>query len=196
MTESVLFSLAFLLPLAGVILILSVPSALRSRITFLFVLMVAIVTSVPAVNALTRNNIDISVFNNAVFGKITLHIDRLSSWFILIINLTCINGAFYGIGYMRSYRDQKTNLSMHWILFLLFQSSMLWVCMVQNGLAFLIVCELMSLSSFLLVIFDHQNKTTLKAGINYLVQMHIGVLFLTAAFIWVYFSEGSFEFSA
>jgi len=26
--------------------------------------------------------------------------------------------------------------------------------------------------------------------------MHIGVLFLTAAFIWVYFSEGSFEFSA
>jgi formate hydrogenlyase subunit 3/multisubunit Na+/H+ antiporter MnhD subunit len=68
--------------------------------------------------------------------------------------------------------------------------------MVQNGLAFLIVWELMSLSSFLLVIFDHQNKTTLKAGINYLVQMHIGVLFLTAAFIWVYFSEGSFELSA
>ena len=26
--------------------------------------------------------------------------------------------------------------------------------------------------------------------------MHIGVLFLAAAFIWVYFSEGSFEFSA
>lgn len=196
MTESVLFSLAFLLPLAGVIFILSVPAALRSRITFLFVLMVAVVTSVPAVNALTGNNIDISVINNAVFGKITLHIDRLSSWFILIINLTCINGAFYGIGYMRSYRDQKTNLSMHWILYLLFQSSMLWVCMVQNGLAFLVVWELMSLSSFLLVVFDHQNKNTLKAGINYLVQMHIGVLFLTAAFIRVYFSEGSFEFSA
>lgn len=196
MTESVLFSLAFLLPITGVILILLVPTALRSRITFLLVLMVAIVTSVPAADALEGNNIDVSVFNNVVFGKITLHIDHLSSWFILIINLTCIYGALYGIGYMRSYRDQKTNLSMHWILFLLFQSSMLWVCMVQNGLAFLIVWELMSLSSFLLVIFDHQNKTTLKAGINYLVQMHIGVLFLTAAFIWVYFSEGSFEFSA
>jgi hydrogenase-4 component B len=196
MTESVSFFLAFLLPLTGIIGILLFPPALRSRINFLFVLLVAIVTSVPAVNALTGNNIDVTVFNNSVFGKITLHIDRLSSWFILIINLTCINGAFYGIGYMRSYKEQKANLSMHWILFLLFQSSMLWVCMVQNGLAFLVVWELMSLSSFLLVIFEHQNKTTLKAGINYLVQMHIGVLFLTAAFIRVYFSGGSFEFSA
>jgi formate hydrogenlyase subunit 3/multisubunit Na+/H+ antiporter MnhD subunit len=68
--------------------------------------------------------------------------------------------------------------------------------MVQNGLAFLIVWELMSISSFLLVIFEHQKKATLKAGINYLVQMHIGVLFLAAAFIWVYYAEGSFEFSA
>lgn len=196
MTGNVLFFLAFLIPLAGIILILLLPPALRSKINFLFVLLVAIVTSVPAVTALTGANIDVPVFNNPVFGKITLRIDRLSSWFILIINLTCINGAFYGMGYMRSYSHQKANLSMHWILFLLFQSSMLWVCMVQNGLAFLVVWELMSLSSFLLVIFDHQNKTTIKAGINYLVQMHIGVLFLTAAFIWVYFAEGSFEFSA
>lgn len=196
MTETVLFSLAFVLPVAGIIFILLLPAALRSNINFLFVLLVAMVTSVPAVNALTGNNIDVTVFTNSVFGKITLHIDRLSSWFILIINLTCINGAFYGIGYMRSYNHQKANLSMHWILFLLFQSSMLWVCMVQNGLAFLVVWELMSLSSFLLVVFDHQNKTTLKAGMNYLVQMHIGVLFLTAAFIWVYFLKGSFEFSA
>jgi formate hydrogenlyase subunit 3/multisubunit Na+/H+ antiporter MnhD subunit len=97
---------------------------------------------------------------------------------------------------MKQYDQQSVNLSMHWILFLLFQSSMLWVCMVQNGLVFLIVWELMSISSFLLVIFEHQKKATLQAGINYLVQMHIGILFLTAAFIWVYFSEGSFEFSA
>jgi len=148
------------------------------------------------VKALTGTSIDILIGNNVVFGNISIHIDKLSSWFILIINLTCINGAFYGMGYMKTYGQQKANLSMHWIVFLLFQSSMLWVCMAQNGLAFLIVWELMSISSFLLVIFEHKNNATLRAGINYLVQMHIGVLFLSAAFIWVYFSEGSFEFSA
>jgi formate hydrogenlyase subunit 3/multisubunit Na+/H+ antiporter MnhD subunit len=172
------------------------PHSVRAKVNFIVVLLIAAVTSIPAAKALTGNAVDIIISKTHVFGNISVHIDGLSSWFILIINLTCINGAFYGIGYMRQYNQQRGNLSMHWILFLLFQSSMLWVCMVQNGLAFLIVWELMSISSFLLVIFEHQNKATLQAGIHYLVQMHIGVLFLAAAFIWVYFSAGSFEFSA
>ncbi len=185
-----------LLPVVGIIAISILPHFIKSKANFIFVCLVAAVTSIPALNALTGDNVEVTIGKTVVFGNISFHIDSLSSWFILIINLTCINGAFYGIGYMQPYRQQRANLTMHWILFLLFQSSMLWVCMAQNGLAFLIVWEVMSLSSFLLVIFEHQNKATLQAGINYLVQMHIGVLFLTAAFIWIYFSEGSFEFSA
>ena len=191
-----LLFLAIILPIAGMISISLFPHSIKAKINFIFVLLTALTTSVPAVKALAGNTVDIFIGNNVVFGNMSLHIDGLSSWFILIINLTCINGAFYGIGYMKAYEQQKANLSMHWMLFLLFQSSMLWVCMVQNGLIFLIVWELMSISSFLLVIFDHKNKATLQAGLNYLVQMHIGVLFLSAAFIWVYFAEGSFEFSA
>ncbi|HEY8659278.1 MAG TPA: proton-conducting transporter membrane subunit [Hanamia sp.] len=196
MTNSLLLFLSLLLPIAGIISITFLPHSFRATTNFIFVLVTALVTSIPAVKALTGNSVDIFVTNTIVFGNISLHIDSLAAWFILIINLTCINGAFYGIGYMKKYDEQRANLSLHWILFLLFQSSMLWVCMVQNGLVFLIVWELMSISSFLLVIFEHQKKATLKAGINYLVQMHIGVLFLAAAFIWVYYAEGSFEFSA
>lgn len=196
MTDSLLLYLTFLLPVAGMILIPLLPHSIRAHANISFVLLIAAVTSIPAVKALSGNAVDIVLNKTLVFGNISLHIDSLSAWFILIINLTCINGAFYGRGYMKRYDQQKANLSMHWILFLLFQSSMLWICMVQNGLAFLIVWELMSISSFLLVIFDHQNKATLHAGINYLVQMHIAVLFLVAAFIWVYVSEGSFEFSS
>ena len=196
MTESLLFFSALLLPVAGIISISLVPHFIRAKANFVFVLLTAVVTSVPAIKALTGNSIEILINHTTVFGNISIHIDSLSSWFILIINLTCINGAFYGVGYMRQYDEQKTNLSLHWRLFLLFQSSMLWVCALQNGFAFLLVWELMSISSFLLVIFEHKNKATLQAGINYFIQMHIGVLFLTAAFIWLYFSEGSFEFSA
>ena len=196
MPDFLFLSLALLLPIAGIISIPLLPHSIRAKANFIFVLLVAVITTIPAVNALTGNDVDIVISNTIVFGNISFHIDSLTSWFILIINLTCINGAFYGIGYMKQYDQQKANLSMHWIFYLLFQSSMLWVCMIQNGLAFLIVWELMSISSFLLVIFEHQNKATLKAGINYLVQMHIGILFLATAFIWVYYSEGSFEFSA
>jgi len=66
--------------------------------------------------------------------------------------------------------------------------------MVQHSIAFILAWEIMSLSSLLLVLFDYTNPKVLKAGINYLVQMHLSVVFLTVAFIWVYFKTGTFDF--
>lgn len=180
----------------GIVSIPLLPSKIKAFSNFLFVLLVTITTSIPAVNTLLGNPMDITLPGSAFFGDIPLRIDALSAWFILIINLTCVNGAFYGIGYMKPYKEQKSNLSLHWTLFLIFQTSMLWVCMLQHSLAFLIAWELMSLSSLFLVIFEHEKGETLKAGVNYMVQMHIGVAFLTVAFIWVYFAQGSFDFLA
>jgi len=196
MTDSLLLFLSLLLPIAGMISIPFLPHPIRAKANLIFVLLIAAITSIPAVKALTGNAVDTVISKTLVFGNISLHIDSLSSWFILIINLTCINGAFYGIGYMKQYDQQRANLSMHWILFLLFQSSMIWVCIVQNGLFFLIAWEIMSIASLLLVIFEHHRHEIVKAGVNYMVQMHISVAFLSVAFIWVYSSEGSFDFSA
>lgn len=180
----------------GILSIPLLPSKIKAFSNFIFVLLVAITTSIPATNALLGNPMEITLPGSAFFGDIPLRIDALSAWFILIINLTCVNGAFYGIGYMKPYKERKANLSLHWTLFLVFQTSMLWVCMLQHSLAFLIAWEIMSLSSLFLVIFEHEKKETLKAGINYMVQMHLGVAFLTVAFIWVYFTQGSFDFLA
>ena len=124
-----------------------------------------------------------------LFGNIQIRVDSLSAWFILIINFTSINGVLYGKGYLKSYSDLKTNIELHWISYIIFHLSMLWVCMFENGLAFLISWELMSLSSLMLVIFEFQNKETLKAGINYMVQMHLSVLFLTLGFILLYINR-------
>ena len=46
------------------------------------------------------------------------------------------------------------------------------------------------------MIFEHGRMETLKAGINYLIQSHISIIFLTLGFIWVYSSTGSFDFTA
>ena len=97
-------------------------------------------------------------------------------------------------GYMKAYETRKNDLSLHWVMFVLFHVSMLWVCMLQNSFAFLIAWEIMTLSSLVLVLFDHDKANTLHAGLNYLVQMHIGVALLTIAFIWVYVSEGTADF--
>ncbi len=181
---------------AGMALIPLVPAGARAVVSFIFVLLNALLSSVPAFEALAGRPLDFIFEGTPFFGNVPVRMDALSAWFILIINFTCINGALYGIGYMKAYRVQTSNLALHWSMFLLFQASMLWVCMLQHGPAFLIAWELMSLSSLLLLMFEHQKQETQKAGVNYLVQMHIAVVLLSVAFIWVYFTTGSFDFRA
>lgn len=181
---------------AGVGLLLVGPARFKSLIHLCTILLVGIFTSAPAIAALQGNDVYLLLNSQPLFGNISFQVDALSAWFILIINFISLMGAIYGMGYMKAYSNQTRNLTMHWISFLVFQSSMIWVCMAQNMLIFLVVWELMSLSSLMLVVFDHNNSYTLKAGLNYLIQMHIGVAFLTVAFIWVYLSQGSLDFMA
>ncbi|MNP95904.1 Hydrogenase-4 component B [compost metagenome] len=169
-------------------------SQIKSIIAFYLVLLLAIASSILAISVLTGSSIEKVFYGGSVLGNIPLRIDSLSAWFILILNFTCINGALYGIGYMKSYADQKENTTLHWILFIALHISMLLVCMLQNGLTFLIAWEIMSISAFLLLIFEHNKSEILKAGMNYIVQTHIGVVFLSIGFIWIYFSESSFDF--
>jgi formate hydrogenlyase subunit 3/multisubunit Na+/H+ antiporter MnhD subunit len=61
--------------------------------------------------------------------------------------------------------------------------SMILVVLLQDGFAFLVAWELMAVASFLLVIFEADERKVLKTGINYLIQMHIGMLFLIIAFL-------------
>ncbi|MDP1725521.1 MAG: proton-conducting transporter membrane subunit [Bacteroidota bacterium] len=167
---------------------------LKSSAAFILVLLIAILSLVLALPALRGSPVEHVFYGSSAFGNIPVRIDALSAWFILIVNFTCVNGALYGIGYMKPYENKKGNSTLHWILFVWFQVSMLAVCVVQNSLVFLIAWELMSISSLLLVIFEHYKPETLKAGVNYLVQMHIGVVMLSIAFIWVYISQHSLDF--
>ena len=196
MTDAWFLVTSFAVTVVGLLIIGFIPSEKKAGANALLIFLNAALTSIPAFHVLFNQSVELTIYGFSFFGDIPIRIDALSAWFILIINFTSITGAVYGIGYMKSYREQHYNLSMHWMLFFLFHSSMIWVCMVQHSVAFLIAWELMSISSFLLVIFEHQNKKTLKAGINYLIQMHISVALLTAAFIWVYSETGSFDFKA
>jgi hydrogenase-4 component B len=160
------------------------------------IVLLSVFSAIPAFYALSGTKTEIHLTQFPVFGNIPLIIDALSGWFIIIINFTAITGILYGKGYLKNYSDSRNKLSLHLILYLLFHLSMIGVCILQNGLAFLIAWEIMSLSSFLLVIYDHNNQKTLKAGINYFVQMHLSVVFLTMGFLWVYFKTGLISFDA
>ena len=160
------------------------------------VLVNVVATSWPAFLAISGETVVLSLQAGSFLGDVPVRIDGLSAWFILIINFTSATGVVYGMGYLKAYSENSVKLALHWGMFVLFHLSMVWVCMLQNGFAFLIAWEIMSLTSMLLVIFDHNNPKTLKAGLNYLVQMHLSVVFLTIGFIWIYLETGSLSFDA
>ncbi|MFA6582008.1 MAG: proton-conducting transporter membrane subunit [Paludibacter sp.] len=191
-----LINLSWILALLGALTIYFVPANKKATLATIAVVANSIVTGWLAILALTGQIVSFTFNGGGIMGDVIIRVDELSAWFILIINFTCITGVFYGSGYLKAYNNSAKKLSLHWILFVLFQLSMVWVCLIQNGFVFLIAWEIMSLSSMMLVIFDAHNPKTLKAGINYLVQMHISVVFLTIGFIWVYFQTGSFSLDA
>ncbi len=129
-------------------------------------------------------------------GTPLLIIDRLSAFFILIINIVSLTGALYGAGYLKPYQSSKSTvaLSLHAWAFLALHASMLHVVMLREGFAFLMAWEVMSMSSFLLVIFDGEDEENLKTGIKYLIQMHAGFTFLLLGFLWVSQVTGHFGF--
>ena len=191
-----LIGLTAIVLIVGMFGLLVIADKYKSLLAIIIVLINAAITSIPAILALTQNTQAGMFPMPHLLGNILVKVDSLSAWFILIINFTSINGVLYGSGYLKAYSHLKVNRELHWVFYILFHISMVWVCMFENGLAFLIAWELMSLSSLFLVIFEFQNKDTLKAGLNYMVQMHLSVVFLTLGFVWLFLSTGSFDFSS
>src|SRR6185437_8431086 len=160
-----IITLFLLIILSAIALIPFVRVQWKGIITVATVIAIAILSSIVAFHTLAGKSFEYVFQGSLVTGKIPVRIDALSGWFILIINFTFITGAFYGLQYMKAYRSQKSNLSLHCINYILVQSSLIAICSLQNAIVFLVAWELMALSSFMLIIFEHYKRTTLHAGI-------------------------------
>jgi hydrogenase-4 component B len=150
-----------------------------------------------AVSALTNGPETIALGVSTWSGPIQLVIDPLSAYFMLIINLICFCGIIYAGGYLKPYMSKKRSvfISLHLFSFLWLHGAMLLVTSMRDGIAFLLAWELMSLFSFILVIFEAQKEATLKTGINYLLQMHLGFALIMIAFLIAGNQSGDLSFA-
>ncbi|NCU35274.1 proton-conducting membrane transporter [Candidatus Falkowbacteria bacterium] len=154
------------------------------------------ITSIWIFNVLALSSTLTLPFIPFLGNTLSIIIDPLSAFFMLVINFTVLTGIIYAKGYLQPYYNKKSKAEMGWHFFnfLWLHISMLLVVIVRDGIAFLMIWEVMSLSSFFLVIFETEKKETIKIGINYLIQMHVGIVFLMVAFI-VAFVQTNAEFS-
>ena len=150
---------------------------------------------IPACNVLLGKDILVKTFDfNELFGIVNFVIDPLAAFFIIVICVMSLVSVVYSNGYLKPYLDSK-NINSHLVFLPMLIASMLSVVTCQNALMFLICWEIMSLSSFFLVIFESNKKEVVKAGIKYLVFMHVSVLFIIMAFALLSIKAGSFDFA-
>ena len=126
-------------------------------------------------------------------GGFHLQLDALSALFLLpVLGLSGI-AAVYGAEYLRgSLRPQAIGFS--WFCYNLLIASMALVIVAADGVLFLVAWEVMALSSFFLVAFDHERKEVRQAAWTYLIASHLGTAFVVAFFLILGARAGSFDF--
>jgi len=196
MMDSELFLILILLTVP----VFFVPQKLKFWYTFILLLSGIIISSVWSLQVLSGKD-ELFLIRPALSTGVTISlftVDHLSAFFILVINLTVFTGLLYGKGYLRAYQKTKKSIhfSLHYLSYIWLYLSMILVVLIRDGLPFLIVWEIMALSSFLLVIFDAEDLSIMKKGINYLIQMHAGMFFILVAFLVVGKATGQMSFNA
>lgn len=123
------------------------------------------------------------------------YIDGMSAFFMLIIGLVTLAVSIYSIGYSSEYYGKRSIKALG-LLFNLFVLSMILVTASDNVFSFLVFWEAMSLASFFLVIYEHENESNIKSGMTYIVMTHLGTAFILGAFLALYFQTGSLSFDS
>lgn len=118
----------------------------------------------------------------------------LSAFFLAVICVLYLAVSVYSYGYAKEYVG-KHNIGLLGLLFNLFLFSMVALVVSDNSLMFLFFWELMSLTSYFLVVYDHQSCHVRRAGFIYIIMTHIGTLFIILAFLLLYREAGGFSFS-
>jgi hydrogenase-4 component B len=125
--------------------------------------------------------------------SIAVHIDYLSAFFMMVISVIAFFCSMYALGYLTKYYG-KYSIGALGFYYNLFIVSMILAVTASNALFFLIAWEIMSLSSYFLVIIEVDQEKNIKAGSLYFIMTHVGSAFILAAFLLLYQATGSYDY--
>ena len=174
---------------------------LRSKVwvAFGFVAIAAIAVAAPSIGVLAgAEEIVLAREIPSMLGMGSLSIDPLSAIFLLIIAIAGVATMLYSHGYVGHYLTKKSSahISLHYTALATLILSMMLVVMADGGFLFLFAWELMTIASFILILFDAERAEVLRAALAYLIMMHVGFIFLVAGFVGLESISDDTSFSA
>ncbi|MBF0112438.1 MAG: hydrogenase [Desulfamplus sp.] len=135
----------------------------------------------------------ISSFSYLRLFNLSFQIDHLSAFFLIIIFAISLMSSIYSFHYMNS-SEKPTSTAINYLFLSLLVVSMSLVVTASNMIAFMFSWEMMSISSFFLVIYNYKSFGNRRAGYLYFVFSHIGAMFILSAFGTLYAFTGDFSF--
>ncbi|WP_340690946.1 proton-conducting transporter membrane subunit [Hydrogenobacter thermophilus] len=125
------------------------------------------------------------------FLSFSFRLESIPLYFSCILLFVSFYISLYTLSYGKAFQDKP-----HFFLFLsVFMLSMFFTIFSNDVISFLFFWELMSLSSFLLVISEEKEEV-LKTGFLYLFMTHLGTAFIILAFFLLYAKTASFSFDS
>jgi formate hydrogenlyase subunit 3/multisubunit Na+/H+ antiporter MnhD subunit len=128
-------------------------------------------------------------------GAFVVELDALSAFFLVPIFVLGGLAALYGRAYMQKAHATRW-LAPSTLAFNVLLAAMALVTIARNGVLFLFAWEVMALSAYVLVTFDHEDAEVRRAGWVYLIATHIGTVALIAMFVVLARRAGSYDFAA
>ena len=193
-----MFYLYLLLALALlVVAVFMAPLKSKVWVAFSAVAAAAVAVAIPSIGVLAgAGEIELMSSISSPLGEGKLSIDSLSAMFLLIISLAGMATVLYSRGYLAHYLTKKSSahISLHYTALVVLVLSMMLVVIADGSFLFLFAWELMTIASFLLILFDAERAEVLRAALAYLVMMHIGFIFLVAGFVGIDSICGSSSF--
>lgn len=168
------------------LLIVLIPAKYKSWFATALIIISAVAASFEAIKVLSlgiETTIELGALT--LFGRQYATIDSLSALFLLIIGVGGTATSIYSIGYMKHHLDKQNPISftIHHIAMVLMVLSMMAVVVMRSGFGFILSWEVMTISSFVLILFEAHRREIIRAALSYLLIMHVGFVMLLIGFI-------------
>jgi hydrogenase-4 component B len=148
-----------------------------------------------AVPALQGGGWQLALWRIPPFDRMQLALDRLSAWFALAAGLVFLPVSIYSGRYLARYASHYSMPAFAAVYFALLASIGLTL-VANDALSFLFAWELMSVTSYLIVNYEHLQDANTRAGYVMLAASEIGALMTAVALLALALHAGASDFAA
>ena len=125
----------------------------------------------------------------------SVRLDALSAFFLLLVSLLSLAISIYSLGYAKEYFGRK-NVGVLGAFFNTLVLATALIVVADNLWLFLIAWEIMALTAYCLVSFEHEIAEARKAGVLYFIMSHIDAGCVILGFLLLFQAAGDYSFAS